>query len=86
MYGPAGPIAEPVAARDAVDADVLIYAAAPDHELTTAFGATYGLRAADAVHLATAVNAEAERFITNNRAAYSKSIAEIAVTYPEDLI
>ena len=85
MYGPAGPIAE-VAAGDAFDADVLIYAAAPDHELATAFGATYGLRAADAIHLATAVNAGAGRFITNNRAAFSKSIAEIAVTYPEGRI
>src|ERR1019366_656237 len=32
-YGPAGQIAEPAAAMDAFDADVLIYAAAPDHEL-----------------------------------------------------
>src|SRR5687768_247097 len=34
--------------------------------LAAALGATYGLRAADAVHLATAVSAGAERFITNN--------------------
>ena len=55
-------------------------------ELATALGASYGLRAADAVHLATAVAAGAERFITNNRADFSRSISEIAVTYPEDLI
>ena len=52
----------------------------------TAIAATYGLRAVDAVHLATAVNAGADRFITNNRKDFSKSIAEIDVTYPEDLL
>lgn len=137
---------------DAFDADVLIYAAAPDHELgalvralfpidvpaeagvtvgigsvlllpelltrplrdgaddelialsallsriallpadqatagmATALGASYGLRAADAVHLATAVGAGADRFITNNKADFPKSISEISVTYAEDLI
>ena len=55
-------------------------------ELATALGASYGLGAADAVHLATAVNAGAERFITNNKADFSRSITEIAITYPEDLI
>lgn len=55
-------------------------------ELATALGASYGLRAADATHLATAVGAGADRFITNNRSDFSKSIAEIAITYPEDLI
>ena len=48
-------------------------------------GARYGLRALDAVHLATAVRAGADRFITNNRRDFSKDIDEIAVTYPEDL-
>jgi len=55
-------------------------------ELATALGASYGLRAADAVHLATAVGAGAERFITNNRVDFSRSISEIAITYPEDLM
>ena len=55
-------------------------------ELATALGASYGLRPADAVHLATAVGAGAERFITNNRSDFSRSISEIAITYPEDLI
>jgi len=54
-------------------------------ELATALGASYGLRAADAIHLATAVGAGADRFITNNRADFPKSISEIGVTYPEDL-
>lgn len=54
-------------------------------ELATALGAAYGLRAADAVHLATAVGAGADRFVTNNKSDFSKSIAEIEITYPEDL-
>lgn len=54
-------------------------------ELATALGASYGLRAADATHLATAVLAGADRFITNNKADFSKAISEIDVVYPEDL-
>lgn len=54
-------------------------------ELATALGASYGLRAADAVHFATAVGAGADRFITNNRSDFPKSISEINVTYPDDL-
>lgn len=54
-------------------------------ELATALGASYGLRAADAVHLATAVEAGADRFLTNNKADFPKSIAEIEITYPDDL-
>lgn len=54
-------------------------------ELATALGAIYGLRAADSVHLATAVGAGADRFLTNNRSDFPKSIAEIAVIYPDDL-
>jgi predicted nucleic acid-binding protein len=53
--------------------------------LATALGAGYGLRAADAIHLATAVGAGAERFLTNNRSDFRKSIAEIDVLYPEEL-
>lgn len=54
-------------------------------ELATALGASYGLRAADAVHLATAVSAGADRFITSNVEDFPKKIAEIDITYPEDL-
>ena len=54
-------------------------------ELATALGATYGLRPADAVHLATAVGAGADRFITNNRSDFPKSITEIDVIYPDEL-
>ena len=54
-------------------------------ELATALGASYRLRAADAVHLATAVGAGADRFLTNNRTDFPKSIAEIDITYPQEL-
>jgi predicted nucleic acid-binding protein len=54
-------------------------------ELATALGAAYRLRAADAVHLATAVNAGADRFITNNSTDFPKSIREVDVTYPVEL-
>ena len=53
--------------------------------LATALAAAYRLRAADAVHLATAVCAGADRFITNNARTFPKSIGEIDITYPVDL-
>jgi predicted nucleic acid-binding protein len=54
-------------------------------ELAVTLGAQYRLRAADAVHLATAVGAGADRFITNNTKHFKQSIVEIDVTYPLDL-
>lgn len=54
-------------------------------ELATALGAAYGLRAADSVHLATAIGVGADRFITNNASDFPKTIAEIEITYPQDL-
>lgn len=54
-------------------------------QLAAALGSRYKLRAADSVHLATAVAAGADRFITNNSSAFSKSITEVDVTYPDDL-
>jgi predicted nucleic acid-binding protein len=53
--------------------------------LATALGARYGLRAADAVHLATAVAYGADRFITNNSADFPVTITEVDVTYPDQL-
>lgn len=53
--------------------------------LAVALGATYGLRTPDAAHLATAVGAGATRFITNNSKEFSRDIAEIEVTFPQDL-
>jgi predicted nucleic acid-binding protein len=55
-------------------------------ELATALGSSYGLRAADAVHLATAVGAGADRFLTNKRTDFPKTIAEIDIVYPDELL
>lgn len=54
-------------------------------ELAVVLGAAYRLRAADAVHLATAVGAGADRFLTNNTRDFPQTITEIEVTYPADL-
>lgn len=54
-------------------------------ELASALAASYGVRAADATHLASAVIAGADRFITNNSKDFPKSIVEIDITYPADL-
>ncbi len=54
-------------------------------ELATSLSARYKLKAADAVHLATAVAAGADRFITNSQRDFPKQIAEVDITYPADL-
>ena len=54
-------------------------------EVATTLASSYRLRAADAVHLATAVVFGADRFITNNRRDFPVSISEIDVTYPDAL-
>lgn len=54
-------------------------------DLAVVLGASYRLRAADAVHLATAVQAGADRFLTNNAEDFGREIAEIDVIYPTDL-
>lgn len=54
-------------------------------ELATALVSKYGLRAADAAHLATAVGLGADRFITNNQRDFRVGITEIQVTYPVNL-
>ncbi|GAA3078685.1 hypothetical protein GCM10010464_48620 [Pseudonocardia yunnanensis] len=54
-------------------------------EVATSLAASHRLRAADAVHLATAVMAGADRFITNNRRDFPEAISEIDVTYPDAL-
>jgi predicted nucleic acid-binding protein len=51
-------------------------------EVATSLASAYRLRAADAVHLATAVVAGADRFVTNNRKDFPVTIAEIDITYP----
>ena len=45
--------------------------------------AKYGLRAADAIHLATAVVWGADRFHTNNRKDFGPHITEVEVVWPE---
>jgi len=54
-------------------------------ELATVLGARYNLRAADSIHLATAVTMGAHRFITNNSKDFGAYIEEIDVTFPVDL-
>lgn len=54
-------------------------------ELATSFGSRYRLRAADAVHLATAVDAGADRLITNNRRDFTSAITEVEVVHPDSL-
>src|SRR5262249_33494666 len=53
--------------------------------LAVGLGALYRLRSADAVHLATAVGAGADRFITNNQHHFPKAISEVDVVYPFEL-
>lgn len=54
-------------------------------EVATALGSRYGLRAADATHLASAVMIGADRFITSNARDFPLTIEEVQVTYPADL-
>ena len=53
--------------------------------LSAQLGARYRLRAADAVHLATAVHFGADRFLTNNQRDFPTTIREVVVTYPGTL-
>ncbi|MGC4174815.1 type II toxin-antitoxin system VapC family toxin [Demequina sp.] len=57
----------------------------PTARLALVLASKYGLRAADATHLATAVAAGAEWFITNNRKDFPQSVAEIDIVYPDHL-
>lgn len=57
----------------------------PTAQLALSLAVSYGLRAADSVHLATAIAAGADRFLTNNRKDFPKSIREIDIIYPDDL-
>ncbi|MCL2483686.1 MAG: type II toxin-antitoxin system VapC family toxin [Propionibacteriaceae bacterium] len=53
--------------------------------LALALAVKYGLKSADAAHLATAVIANADRFLTNNRKDFRHSIEEIEIVYPDEL-
>ncbi|MCL1841420.1 MAG: type II toxin-antitoxin system VapC family toxin [Propionibacteriaceae bacterium] len=55
-------------------------------EYAVALAVKYGLTTVDAIHLATAILAGADRFLTNNRKDFDKQrIAEVAIVYPDDL-
>ncbi len=54
-------------------------------QLAVAVGAAHQLRAADAIHLATAVAAGADRFVTNNRKDFTRDISAVEIVYPDDL-
>ena len=54
-------------------------------ELAVRLAASHHLRAAEAVHLATAVQVGADRFITNNRRDFPQTIEEIDIVYPDQL-
>ena len=55
----------------------------PTAQLALALGVSYGLGAADAAHLGTAISAGAARFLTNNRRDFATSISEIDTVYPD---
>ncbi|GAA5202325.1 type II toxin-antitoxin system VapC family toxin [Microbacterium jejuense] len=57
----------------------------PTARLALVLATEHGLRAADAAHLATAIAAGADRFVTNNRKDFPPSISEIEIVYPVDL-
>ncbi|GAA5532690.1 type II toxin-antitoxin system VapC family toxin [Deinococcus aluminii] len=55
-------------------------------QLSTQLAAAYRLKAADALHLATAVQAGADAFVTNNRKDFKPSeVLEIRVLFPEEV-
>ncbi|MFC8731452.1 type II toxin-antitoxin system VapC family toxin [Luteimicrobium sp. NPDC057192] len=56
---------------------------APTARLSLALAVKYGLGPAGATHLATAV--AVDRFLTNNREDFPRSITELDVVYPDDL-
>lgn len=57
----------------------------PTGRMALTLGVAYRLRAADAAHLATAVVAGADRFVTNNRRDFPKTISEVAIVYPDEI-
>lgn len=57
----------------------------PTGRLALALAISYRLRAADATHLATAIMAGADQFMTNNRKDFPQAVTEISVVYPDEL-
>lgn len=58
---------------------------APVARTALALAVSYGLSTVDATHLATAVVTGADRFLTNNRRDFPKTISEIDIVYPDEL-
>jgi predicted nucleic acid-binding protein len=54
-------------------------------ELAVVLAGKYRLQPTDATHLATAVGLGADRFVTNNKRDFPRTIHEVVITYPEDL-
>ena len=64
----------------------LIEVSTPLARLAAELGARHGLKTVDAVHLATAVWAGADVFVTNNRRDFrADEITEVDVRYPDQL-
>jgi predicted nucleic acid-binding protein len=80
-----GKLAEYAALRRALSRLVLVPVTESTSWIAMRLRARYALKTVDAVHLASALEAGADRFITNNRQDFGKDITEIDVTYPEDL-
>lgn len=59
------------------------------HEIATLAAdlrGTYRLKTPDALHLATAIAADADRFVTGNHRDFTSRIREIDIVHPEDRI
>jgi predicted nucleic acid-binding protein len=54
-------------------------------EIATGLAARHNLRAADATHLATAIKARADRFVTNNTKDFPASVGDVSIVYPDQL-
>jgi predicted nucleic acid-binding protein len=80
-----GAVLEVQAAYDLLSRLTLLPCDTATAELATSLGSSYGLRTADAVHLATAVQVGADRFITNNRRDFPQTIEEVEIVYPDEL-
>jgi predicted nucleic acid-binding protein len=80
-----GAVAEVVALSELLSRLVLLPVDQPTADRAVVIGAAYGLRSVDAIHLATAIGAGADRFITNNSDDFPRDITEIDVVYPGDL-
>lgn len=80
-----GDRAESAALRDLLERLDLRPADQAVADLAVKLAAKHRLKAADAIHLATAVLYGADRFITSNRRDFPTTIEEIDIVYPDTL-